>query len=405
MIGAALLLAVLTANSLPTAGEVLGASAALGGADLMFMSNPAGDWPVRVMVASSVSASADKVEQVIRDPASYATAMPSFNRVQVVSQQEREPGIIDTEVAWELEIPLRNLKGKLWLRPQPGGVDLAFSDGDFAPGLLQLRARTDKGNKKQSPCLLTVEGSANMRDINWATRKIVARSGLAEPAITAAAVFVMTKALAGLSEGKAAGRPKAALSAPQVSTLGGASLGKVFASTERHHGVWATIHSRADGRLSDVEVAVAVASPVDKAQSRTLRAATFGALPGWKKVALVTDKSPPDECKDLSTLCWSVDNNLPVFSLSGTWKIWPRPWRARMVAGDTRGAVMGLHLQPAASAAESVVVLSQHPRLDKAGFVARKLIDAEPFLEHGLALALTLMDAVALGPALAQSKP
>jgi hypothetical protein len=405
MIGAALLLALLTANSLPTADEALGASAALGGADLMFMSNPAGDWPVRVMVASNVSASADKVQQVIRDPASYATAMPFFKRVQVVSQQEREPGIIDTEVAWELEIPLRNLRGKLWLRPQPSGVDLAFSEGDFAPGLLQLRARSDKGDSKRSSCLLTVEGSANMRDINWATRKIVARSGLAEPAITAAAVFVMTKSLAGLSEGRVGQRPKAALAAPQMLSLDGSLLGKVFASLVRNHGVWATIHSRADGRLSNIAVAVAVAASVEKAQGRSLRPATFSALPGWKKIALATDKSPPDECKDLSTLCWSVDNNLPVFSLSGTWKIWPRPWRARMVTGDTRGAVMGLHLQPAASAAESVVVLAQQPRLDQAGLVARKLIDAEPFLEHGLALALTLMDAVALAPALAQGKP
>jgi hypothetical protein len=49
--------------------------------------------------------------------------------------------------------------------------------------------------------------------------------------------------------------------------------------------------------------------------------------------------------------------------------------------------------------------LSQHPRLDQSGFVARRLIAAEPFLEHGLALALTLMDAVALAPALAQSNP
>src|SRR5450631_1725956 len=405
MIGAALLLALLTANSLPTADEALGASAALGAADLMFMSNPAGDWPVRVMLASSVSASADKVQQVICDPASYATAMPSFKRVQVVSQREREPGIIDTEVAWEMEIPLRNLKGKLWLRPQPSGVDLALSDGDFAPGLLQLRARTDKGNSKQSPCLLTVEGSVNMRDINWATRKLVARSGLAEPAITAAAVFVIAKSLAGLSEGNAAVRPSAALSAPQLSTLDGASLGRVFASMVRNNGVWATIHSRADGRLASVKVAIAVAAPVERAQSRSLRPATFGALPGWKKVALATDKSPSDECKDLSTLCWSVDNNLPAVSLGGTWKIWPRPWRARMVTGDTRGAVMGIHLLSAASAAESVVVLSQQPRLDKAGFVARKLIDAEPFLEHGLALALTLMDAVALAPALAQGNP
>jgi hypothetical protein len=399
MIGPALLLALLTANSLPTAEEALGASAALGGADLLFMSNPAGDWPVRVMLASSVSASADKVQQVVRDPASYATAMPSFKRVQVVAQQEREPGIVDTEVTWEMEIPLRNLRGKLWLRPQPGGVDLALSDGDFAPGLLRLRARASK-DSKQSPCLLTVEGSANMRDVNWVTRKIVARSGLAEPAITAAAMFVMTKSLAALAEGKAAERPKAALAVPQLSTIDGAALGKAFARMARNRDVWATLHSRADGRLASIDVAVAVAAPVEKAQSRSLRPATFGALPGWKRIALANDSSLPDDCKDLSTLCWSVENNLPVFSLSGTWKIWPRPWRARMVAGDTRGAVMGIYLQPAASAGESVVVLSQQPRLDQAGFVARKLIVAEPFLEHGLALALTLMDAVALAPAL-----
>jgi hypothetical protein len=401
MIGAALLLAFLTANSLPTADAALDASAALGGADLLFMSNPAGDWPVRVMLASRVSASADKVQDVVRDPASYAKAMPSFKRVEVVSQQEREPGIIDTEVAWEMEIPLRNLRGKLWLRPQPGGVDLALSEGDFAPGLLRLRAHNGKGDSQQSPCLLTVEGSANMRDVNWVTRKIVARSGLAEPAITAAAMFVMTKSLAGLAEGKAAERPKAGLAAPQLSTIDGAPLGKAFASMARNRDVWASIHSRADGRLASIDVAVAVAAPAEKAQSRSLRPTTFGALPGWKKIALANASSLPDDCKDLSTLCWSVDNNLPVFSLSGTWKIWPRPWRARMAAGDTRGAVMGIYLQPAASAAESVVVLSQQPRLDQAGFVARKLIGAEPFLEHGLALALTLMDAVALAPALA----
>jgi hypothetical protein len=34
------------------------------------------------------------------------------------------------------------------------------------------------------------------------------------------------------------------------------------------------------------------------------------------------------------------------------------------------------------------------------GYVPRKLIAAEPYLEHGLALALTLVEAVSLGPAL-----
>ena len=69
-----------------------------------------------------------------------------------------------------------------------------------------------------------------------------------------------------------------------------------------------------------------------------------------------------------------------------------------MVDGDTQGAVMGL----------DVVCLRQASRRRRpwscpstrawtcAGYVARKLIAAEPFLEHGLALALTVVDAVSL---------
>jgi hypothetical protein len=61
---------------------------------------------------------------------------------------------------------------------------------------------------------------------------------------------------------------------------------------------------------------------------------------------------------------------------------------------------MAIDVLPAKPSGRSTLVLSQHPRLDMAGDVARKLIAAEPFLEHGLALALTLVEAVSLGPAL-----
>jgi hypothetical protein len=45
-------------------------------------------------------------------------------------------------------------------------------------------------------------------------------------------------------------------------------------------------------------------------------------------------------------------------------------------------------------------VVSQHPRIEQTGFLARKLIAAEPLLEHGLSLALTIVEAVSLAPAL-----
>jgi len=129
-----------------------------------------------------------------------------------------------------------------------------------------------------------------------------------------------------------------------------------------------------------------------------MRPKAFFSLPGWKKITPVS--SQPDECRDVATLCWIVDANLPAFSLDGTWKIWPRPWRARMVAGDSKGAVMGIDILTTKPSGRAALVLSQHPRLDMAGYVARKLIAAEPFLEHGLSLALTLVEVVSLAPAL-----
>jgi hypothetical protein len=43
-----------------------------------------------------------------------------------------------------------------------------------------------------------------------------------------------------------------------------------------------------------------------------------------------------------------------------------------------------------------------HPRLDAAGFVERRLIAAEPLLEHGLGIALAYVDAAAMAESLEQ---
>ena len=71
-----------------------------------------------------------------------------------------------------------------------------------------------------------------------------------------------------------------------------------------------------------------------------------------------------------------------------------------MVAGVTRGAVMGLDFVPGPDRRRTTLVVSGQPRIDQAGYLPRRLIAAEPFLEPGLALALTVLEAVSLAPAL-----
>ena len=148
-------------------------------------------------------------------------------------------------------------------------------------------------------------------------------------------------------------------------------------------------------------IAVRTSPRAGRRASGSLPPQLFRALPGWKQIEVARDHR--DTCQAPEAVCWVAEGNLPLFSLDGVWKIRTRPWRARMVEGQRAGALLGIDVAPGQRAGGPAVVLSEHPRLDRSGFVARKLIDAEPYLEHGLALALTLVDAASLLPALGKN--
>jgi hypothetical protein len=382
------------ASGLATPGEVSTLLGRLGDADLVLMRDPRAARPVRVLLATRVAARAERVRQVLAVPASYRTAMPSFRRVEEVRRVEQGRGRVDREVAWELEVPLWNLAGKLWLRPRTDGVDVELAEGDFAPGLFHVTVHADR---KPEHSVLTVEGHANVRDANLATRQLVQRSLLAEPAMTVAAAYVLLKSLARLAESGGFGRPSAAMVAPEPSSLDGVNLGGTALAWPQAAAVLAAVRSRPDGRLARVEVALPISAKAAKLAGTGLPPDIVAALPSWKKVTVAEEA--PEVCTDPAAPCWATHPDLPLFSLDGTWKLRRRPWRARMVAGQREGALLGIDTAPSRGT-EAVVILSGHPRLDRAGYAARKLIAAEPYLEHGLSLALTLVDAVTLTPAL-----
>ena len=382
---------------LATPGEVGMLLDQLGDADLVLMNDPRAGQPARVLLATRVRAPAEQVRQVLATPASYGKAMPAFRRVATATRRARSDGGTDLEVAWELDIPLWNLKGKLWLRPRADGVDLELAEGDLAPGLFHLTARPAAGDTSERT-LLIVEGVANVRDANLATRQLAQRSPLAEPAMTLAAAYVMLKSLAGLAEDGQGRRPSATLAAPEATRLDSAAIAGAVLVQPPRRVLLAAVRSLQNGRLADVEVAGLVSARAGQRAVANLRPERFRSLPGWKKVEL--ESANPDTCQDPGAVCWVVENNLPVFSLDGTWKIRPRPWRARMVAGEREGALMGVDVVSSKTSNGVAMVLMEHPRLDRAGYMARKLIAAEPYLEHGLALALTVVEAASLVAAL-----
>jgi hypothetical protein len=152
--------------------------------------------------------------------------------------------------------------------------------------------------------------------------------------------------------------------------------------------VTAAVHSRGDGRLERVAVAVPVRAPPERVNAALAEPQRWRALPGWREI------------KSLGTQ-WQVDTNLPFVDLDALWAVQPgSPFRAVAVGGSERGAVLGWDVLPAATGA--LAVFSLHPRLEKAGYIPRKFIEAEPLLEQGLSLGLAFVDAVSLARAVAR---
>jgi hypothetical protein len=136
-------------------------------------------------------------------------------------------------------------------------------------------------------------------------------------------------------------------------------------------------------------VEVALLAPLDAAATRRALAEPqrWRALPGWRSVKVLPG-------------AWDVDTHLPFVDLGARWSVQPGPpFRAVAVGGDRRGALLGWDVLPAGQGA--VAVFSLHPRLEKAGYLPRKFIEAEPLLEQGLSLGLAYVDAVSLVRALA----
>jgi hypothetical protein len=376
--------------------ELTAALDVLGDADLVVLADP-NRRPTRLLLATRVAAPVSHVRAVLVDLAAYRSALPSLRRLEFEEADKRRAGSgrpPEGMVAWELEVPLWNLDGKLWLQPTPTGADLIVMEGDFSPGLVRLSATPEPAGTT----LLSMDASANLRDVNWITRRMVKRNALAEPGLAAAAFYVMLRALRLQAErvGDAQDvrrQPVPSPSPPDPSELDGGRLARLAGAGLQAPVLLVAVRSRGNGHLALVQVLVLSRLAAGAASSLVAQPQTWQALPGWRQI------SPAKAAGDCgSAICWKVDSSFPFLDLDATWKIGVQPWRAVSVAGACQGAAMGLDLLP--SGVGTAAVLSLYPRLEKAGYVPRKSIVSEPLLEHGLSLGLAVVDAVSLVRAL-----
>jgi hypothetical protein len=394
--GAAAKPAAPAAAPAPPADPVAAARAArfailrgLDGADLIVFEPRRTPGDARLALAAHVNTRADRLRGLLGDPATYQRAVPAFERAEPVGATAE-----GKLLAWELEVPLWNLAGKLLMRPLADGVRFDFIEGDLVPGTFELRAQPEGDS-----AVLTIEGSANLRDANFVTRRLAKRMPASEPAMAVTAAYVLLRGLVLEAERPGASPsprrwPSAPMSAPAASSYDGARLGGLVATAGLdRESVVAAVQSRADGRLGHVEVAVAVAEAPAVVAGRIGEVARWRHLPGWGKVEEKQPGAAGGEAR------WEVDSSMPFVDFDSSWGVLRAPrFRATLREGDWQGATLGWDVVPDKTGA--VAVFSLHPRLDTTGYMPRKLIAAEPLLEHGLAVGLGYVDAISLAPAL-----
>jgi hypothetical protein len=190
------------AAAAPTGAAVAEAAlAALPDADLVVIGPTRDGQLPSALVATRVAAPPAALAALLLDPRAYRQAIPALIRAEVIDHRRRPGAPADDRlVSWELEIPLFNLEGKLWICPREGGVELALVEGDLAPGRLWFTWKPAAGDGPGGATILTLEAQANVRAAGWLFRRIVSRSPFGAAAMNATAAWVVVRAAAALAE-------------------------------------------------------------------------------------------------------------------------------------------------------------------------------------------------------------
>jgi hypothetical protein len=367
-----------------------GALLALGGADLAVIDTPVPGRAPSALVATRVAVAPAALAAVLADPRAYREAIPALVRAEVVDRRRAPGATVDEQLLqWELEIPLFNLKGKAWITPRAGGVDLTLVEGDLAPGKLAFTwAPANAGT------ILVLQSQANVRAAGWFFRRIASRSPFGEAAMNVTAAYVVLRAAAERAlhpSDESARRPRAAPAPPAPAALitdaPALSEGPALRPFLRRATV-AAVRRADSGRLASVALVTPIAGDAPTLRDRLASPENWSAFPGWKKV------------KPLAGDRVSVEDSLPFVDFETTWQL--RRDRAggfTAIAADgaIRGALFAWDVRPAPGDwRPSLAVLSLYPRLEASGYIPRKFIAAEPLLEHGMALALAYVDAMSM---------
>jgi hypothetical protein len=370
----------------------LGALLPVGNAtDVVVIDQPSQPRAPRVHIATVAFAPPDAVRALLLDPTRYRGIIPGLVKHDIEPTPPGAPMI----VAWELEIPLFNLSGRLRLRPRPDGAELELYDGDLAPGRIVFTVAP----RPAGTSTVTVDAQLDIHNSTFLIRHVMARSPVGEPAALAAAAYVALRATAMRAEhpdGRVM-RPWGPMAPPPAWLPDARPLVTPAWAALRAHGLVALV-ARLPGnqRLGGVAVAMESGEPADALATYLRNPESWRALPTASEV---TVKPGPNG------LGAESDDSVPFADFDATWVAEKEP-TARWTAtdGTVRGSRFGWEVFPPSSnvgpGARPIAALLLYPRIELTGRIGRRSIASEPLLEHGMALALAFADVAGMKAAM-----
>jgi hypothetical protein len=377
----------------PTADVPAMLTAALpadGTADVVLVDWPATAGTPHVRAVTVVGAAPAAIKSVLLDSANYRKIVPALIRADVSKSPAGLP-----MVAWEVEVPLFNLSGKLVIHERPDGAEVELIEGDFSPGRLIFKATP----RAAGGSTLLVDAQLDIRNAGWLIRRLVKLSPAGEPAALVAAAYVTLRAVGLRAENAGSGgakRPAAMPAPPPVWSPSPHALADEKLAALRAHGAVALVARTWSQRLAGVAVATTLGVPAPSALGRLRDPESWHAFPGWETI------KPRVGPNGIGA---EVEDNLPFVDLEATWIAEPgNSLRWTATDGVITGARLGWEIYPldprANAGAPTLMALMMYPRLETTGRLARKAIASEPLLEHGLAVAVAFADLTAMKTAL-----
>ena len=313
---------------------------------------------------------------------------PKFVRNMSRSEVTRRVGNVAL-VDWEVEVPLNNLEGTNVYRFGEHAIDIETVSGDLPEGRWRWEILPVAGGRS----MVVEYAYADIRQASWFMKQLIKRHQSAEHAsiLSGSTVFmkalkVRAEKLAGRGPGKRPNPTRRRVAKLHSLTQGNAKLDMRALKPLLRRGYVSLVESFPNGQLKQATVFT---------YAYTSRSKVFAVAsnPGGYRDFMSSVTRSEVLKKEGNTVVYELEVEVPLFNLKFTNRsvqVGPYSVRSRTIAGDLGDARFGWDMEEVLPD-RTLVAYYLNTDARRVSWLLRRMIDREPYFEHGFNVATGLV--------------